>query len=107
MRRAKSSRVFGPMSRPSQPSGRAANGLTWVSASSENADAATHVLREDRVEREGVLAADVLGHLPADQDLVGAAAQVLEHRDLVLDLGASRDDHERTLDVSERALRGA
>src|SRR5207248_7296992 len=41
IRRAKSSRVLGPMSRPIQPSGSASNGTSRVSASGSNADAAT------------------------------------------------------------------
>ena len=38
---AKRSRVSGPMSSPSQPSGSASKGTIFVSASSANSDAAT------------------------------------------------------------------
>ena len=54
------------------------------------------------LERERVLDAHLLGHLAADQHVVGPAAQVLEHAELVLDLGAAGDEHERTLDLAEQ-----
>ena len=50
----------------------------------------------------GFSRADVLGHLAADQHAVGARAEVLQHADLVVDLGAARDDHERPLDLAEQ-----
>ena len=59
--------------------------------------------RQDRLERERAVRAHVLCHLPADQDRVGPRAEVLEHADLVLDLRATRDDHERPLDLPEQA----
>ena len=57
---------------------------------------------QHRVERERILVAHLLGHLAADQHRVGARAEVLEHADLVVDLRAARDDHERLLDVAEQ-----
>ena len=50
----------------------------------------------------GFSLADLLGHLAADQHRVRARAEVLEHADLVVDLRAAGDDHERPLDVAEQ-----
>ena len=43
-----------------------------------------------------------VGHRAADQHLVDATEQVVEHADLVRDLGAADDGHERPLDVAEQ-----
>ena len=51
---------------------------------------------------ERVLVAELLGHLAADEHGVRPAAEVLEDAELVLDLGAARDEHERPLDVAEQ-----
>ena len=58
--------------------------------------------RELDRERERVVLAHLLGHLAADQHAVGAAAEVLEHGELVVDLGAAGDEHERALDLAEQ-----
>ena len=52
--------------------------------------------------RERVVNANLLGHLASDQHAIGAPTEVLENRELVVDLGAACDDHERMLDVSEK-----
>ena len=43
-----------------------------------------------------------VGHRAADEERVDAAEQVLEHRDLVGDLGAAEHGHVRPLDVAEQ-----
>ncbi len=60
------------------------------------------VCRQLDLERERVLDAHLLGHLAADQHPVGLAAEVLEHPQLVVDLGAAGDEHERPLDLAEQ-----
>ena len=47
--------------------------------------------------------AQLLGHLAADEHVVGAAAEVLQHAELVLHLRAPGDEQERTLDLAEQA----
>ena len=99
---AKASRVAGPMSRPSQPSGscvvRDDPGLGVRVERCGGDDVHGQLDRE----RERVLVADLLGHLAADEHRVGAPAEVLEHAELVLDLRAAGDEHERPLDVAEQ-----
>ena len=90
------------MSSPSQPSGISSNRATRVSASSANAARRDDVGRQLDRKRERVVLTHLLGHLAADQDRVGAAAEVLEHGELVVDLGAAGDEHERVLDLAEQ-----
>ena len=59
--------------------------------------------RQHDRERERVLVAQLLGHLAADEHLVRAAAEVLQHAQLVLHLRAAGDEHERPLDLAEQA----
>ena len=49
--------------------------------------------------------AHLLCHLAADQHPVGPAAKVLEDRELVVDLGAAGDQHERQLDVAQQSAK--
>ncbi len=72
------------------------------SASSANADAPTTSLGSSTGEVERILVAHLLRHLAADQHRVGAAAEVLEHAELVVDLRAAGDQDERALDVAEQ-----
>ena len=58
--------------------------------------------RQHDRERERVLVPQLLGHLAADEDLVRAAAEVLQHAELVLDLGAAGDEQEGPLDLAEQ-----
>ena len=44
----------------------------------------------------------LLGHLAADEHRVGAAAEVAQHLELVLDLRAAGDQHERPLHLAEQ-----
>ena len=96
------SAVAGPMSRPSQPSGisstRGGVGLGVLGELRRGDDVDRQLDRE----RERVVLAHLLGHLAADQHAVGPAAEVLEHCQLVVDLGAAGDEHERMLDVAEQ-----
>ena len=61
-----------------------------------------NVRREDDRERQWIVAANLLRHLPTDQDGVGLAAQILQHAELVLHLGAARDEHEGVLHVAQQ-----
>ena len=90
------------MSRPSQPSGSASNGATLRLRVLGERARGDDVGRQHDRERERVLVAQLLGHLAADEHRVGAAAEVLEHAELVLDLGAAGDEHERPLDLAEQ-----
>ena len=91
------------MSSPSQPAGSCVERHDLRRRVGVERVGGDDVGRQDRLERERVLAAHVLGHLAADQHRVGPRAEVLEHADLVLDLGAAGDDHERPRDVAEQA----
>ena len=53
-------------------------------------------------ERERRSLAELLGHLASDDHGVGPVTEVLEDAELVLDLGAARDEDERSLDVAEQ-----
>ena len=96
------SAVAGPMSRPSQPSGISSTvggvrlGVLGELRCGDDVD------RQLDRERERVVLAHLLGHLAADQHAVGAAAEVLEHGQLVVDLGAAGDEHEGVLDLAEQ-----
>ena len=46
--------------------------------------------------------AHLLRHLAPDQDAVRSPAEMLEHRQLVVDLRAARDDDERMRNVTEK-----
>ena len=96
------SAVAGPMSRPSQPAGivvdRGDVRLGVLGELSRGDDIDRQLDRE----RERVVLPHLLGHLAADQNAVGAAAEVLEHRQLVVDLGAAGDEHEGVLDLAEQ-----
>ena len=59
--------------------------------------------REHGLEGEAVVRAELLGHLAADEHGVRTAAEVLEDAELVLDLRAPGNEHERPLDVPEEA----
>ena len=61
-----------------------------------------HVPRQDDVELERILRAHLFGHLAADQHLVRPAAEISEDLELVLDLGAAGDEHERPLDLAQQ-----
>ncbi len=89
------------MSSPSQPSGSPSNGYSPVSASSANSAAPTTSVGSSTGNVERILDANLLGHLAADQHRVGAAAEVLQNAELVLDLRAAGDQHERMLDLAE------
>ena len=91
------------MSSPSQPSGRSSYGATLRLRVRVERLRRDDVARQHHVEVNGFDVPDVLGHLAADQHAVCARAEVLEHRDLVLDLRAAGDDHERPLDLAEEA----
>ena len=58
--------------------------------------------RELDRERERIVLPHLLGHLAPDQYPVGATAEVLEHGQLVVDLGATGDEHEGLLDLPEQ-----
>src|SRR6185312_9331175 len=58
--------------------------------------------RQHDLEVERIRAAQLFGHLAADQNRVRLAAQVTKHAELVLDLGAAGDEHERPLDVAKQ-----
>ena len=90
------------MSRPSQPSGSASNGATCVSASSANALAATTSVGSTTGNESGFSSRSSSAILPPTSTVVRAAAEVLEHAELVLDLGAAGDEHERPLDLAEQ-----
>ena len=91
------------MSSPSQPSGRL---VVRRRPSSRRPRPRTPTRRrrprQHDLELERVRLAHLLRHLPADQHLVGAAAEVAQHAELVLDLRAARDQHERPLDLAEQ-----
>ena len=72
------------------------------SASGSNAAAATTSTGSSTGEVERVLVAELLGHLAADEHGVGPPAEVAQDAELVLDLRAARDDHERPLDLAEQ-----
>ena len=72
------------------------------SASSSNADAPTTSLGSSTSKSSGFSIADLLRHLSADQHRVRAAAEVLQHAELVVHLRAAGDQDERTLDVAEQ-----
>ena len=61
------SRVSGPMSSPSQPSGTSSAATTRDSASASNAAAATTSVGSSTSHVDRVLVADLLGHLAADE----------------------------------------
>ena len=91
------------MSSPSQPSGSSSTAQTRDSASAANSAAADDVDRQLDLEVERVLAAQLLGHLAADEHRVGPAAEVAQDAELVLHLRAAGDEHERPLDLAEQA----
>ena len=91
------------MSRPSQPSGRASNAghlRLRVLLEGRRCD---HVTRQLDLEVERIVVPQLLGHLAADDHRVGSAAQFAQHAELVLDLRAAGDEHERPVDVAEQA----
>ena len=90
------------MSSPSQPSGSSSNGVDAGLRVGRELRCADDVGRQHDVEVERVLDAHLLGHLAADQDRVRAAAEVLQHAELVVDLRAAGDEDERPLDVAEQ-----
>ena len=96
------SEVAGPISSPSQPSGISSTPAAWASASSANSVRRDDVDGQLDGKRERVVLAHLLGHLASDQHPVGPAAKVLEHGQLVVDLGAAGDEHERMLDLAEQ-----
>src|SRR5207244_11707979 len=59
------------------------------------------VARQLDREAERTATAQLLGHLPADQDRVRLATEVAEYAELVLDLRAAGDEHERPFDLAE------
>ena len=66
--------------------------------------------RRPRAARPGTRAgsvADLLGHLAADEHAVRTAAEMLEDAELVLDLRAAGDEHERPLDLVEEPPRAS
>ena len=91
------------MSSPSQPAGTASTAadprLGVLGERARRDDVGGQLDRE----RERIVLAQLLGHLAADQDTVGATTEVLEHGELVVDLGAARDQDERSLDLAEQA----
>ena len=72
-----------------------------------NAGGGDHVARQLDREAERVLVAQLLGHLAADEHGVGLAAEVAQDAELVLDLRAAGDEHERPLDLAEQLARAA
>jgi hypothetical protein len=115
----KSSMVFGPMSRPIQPSGTSAT--TCVFAAASNLSAATwstgRTMRaEERIffgevelVRLDLRVADGLalrleqrvGHAAADDDGVDLLGQLLEDEDLVRDLRAAHDGDEGLVGIAQ------
>ena len=95
------------MSSPSQPSGTASYGATRRLGVRGERAAATTSAGSSTGNGNGFCVAQLLGHLAADEDGVGATAEVLEDAELVLDLGAAGDEHERALDLAEQRARGA
>ena len=91
------------MSRPSQPAGIASTVATRASASAAKALAATTSVGSSTGYESGLCVPHLLGHLAADEHAVGPSAEVLEHGQLVLDLGAARDEDEGLLDLPEQA----
>ncbi len=102
IRRAKSVRDSGPMSRPSQPSGSASNPVTCVSASAANSEAATTSVGSTTSNENGFSERTSSAIFPPIRTSSALAAEVLEHGNLVFDLRAARDDHERALDLAEQ-----
>ena len=90
------------MSSPSQPAGSSSNGVDAGLRVGVEGRRGDDVDRQLDVEAERVLLAELLGHLAADDDRVRPAAEVLEDAELVLDLRAAGDEHERTLDLAEQ-----
>ena len=99
---AKRSRLFGPMSRPSQPSGHGVVGDHPRLGVGVEVGGGDDILGKLDLEVEGILVPELLRHLAADEHDVRPAAQVLEDAELVLHLGAARDERERALDVAEQ-----
>ena len=60
------------------------------------------VARELDRERKLVAVAQLLGHLPADEDGVRLPSEVAQHAELVLDLGPTGNEHERPLDLPQQ-----
>ena len=58
--------------------------------------------RKPNLEPERILVAQLLGHLAADQHLVGTAPEVLQDADLVVDFRPAGDEHERMLHLAEQ-----
>src|SRR5438067_5105068 len=81
-RSANAARVSGPMSSPSQPLGRSSTAYARLRVRLERSGA-DDVGRQLDVEVEGILDAQLLRHLPADEHRVGAPAEVAEHAELV------------------------
>ena len=95
--------VLGPMSSPSQPAGTSSTVVTRASASAANSRAASDVGRQLDWERQRIVGAQLLCHLAADQDAVGATPEILEHGELVVDLRSAGHDHEWVLHLAEQA----
>ena len=91
------------MSSPSQPSGISSTAQRRDSAFRCELGRGHHVDGQLDLEVERVLAAQLLGHLAADEHRVGPAAEVAQDAELVLDLRAAGDEHERPLDLAEQA----
>ena len=96
--RASPARCRGRASRP----GRSSYGVTRRLGIRLERRRGYDVGRELRVEVERVLVAQLLGHLAADEHGVRAPPRLAEHADLVVDLRAAGDEHERSLDLSEQ-----
>ena len=87
---------------PQPAVGDPSTGTSRASASAANALAATTSVGSSHANEVDCAPADLLRHLAADQHRVGAAAEVLEHGQLVVDLRAACDQHERALDLAEK-----
>ena len=89
------------MSSPSQPSGSSSYGATRLSASSSNAAAATTSLGSSASYGSGFSSRSCSAIFPPTRTRVRPLPEVHEHAELVVDLRAARDEHERPLDVAE------
>ena len=90
------------MSRPSQPSGKLVVRAEARLGVGRELGRRHDVDRQLDLEVERAPVAQLLGHLAADEHRVGPAAEVAQDAELVLDLRAAGDEHERALDLAEQ-----
>ena len=89
------------MSRPSQPSGISSARIVGSPPRANAAAARTSTGSSTGIE-ERVRLPHLLGHLAADDTGSARPPRLLEHAELVVDLGAAGDEHERALDLAQQ-----